>query len=267
MKKQYKLFLCIFILLIVFGTLVSPYLEYYFFPQDMAHRIFTVQSSTKSEVDNQFLWFTFENDDLILSYQPILDGTISEILYLDVNGESHTTALEGFTFTNEMCGGYLVISDPITWDVDGDGQTETVTVCAKADTNEMQGYSYYSNIFGLPSIPLEIVKNGRTGLIVYRNGEVYNGQITLATTGGTEPMEITDGNIDFVDARELWDGVSITIREGDQVYIGTYVPEAHTLFTLQHMEACVPFFVLVGATVLGIALVCMIRGVYRRKHF
>lgn len=73
-------------------------------------------------------------------------------------------------------------------------------------------------------------------------------------------MEITDGNIDLVDARELWDGVSASIPEGDCVYIRTYVPEPHTLFTLQHLEACIPFFVLVLTTVLGIALLCMIRG-------
>lgn len=58
------------------------------------------------------------------------------------------------SYTNEMCIEYLVISDPITWDVDGDGQTDTVTVCAKADTNEMRGYIYDSNIFSLSSILL-----------------------------------------------------------------------------------------------------------------
>lgn len=231
----------------------------------MAHRELRVESSTKSSAENQLLWFAFDNDDLILHYQPMIAGYFSEISYLDVDGMNHTVPLSNFTLQNEMCGTYLVVSSPLLFDIDSDGVEEEITVCAKADTNEMQGYSDYSNEFGdLLSVPLEIVKTDRTELRLLQNGEVYTGEITLCTDQGVKCMEITDGIIDFVDARELWNGIVVSVRDGKIVTVGTYVPEEHTIFTMQYLEACVPFVVLLAWIVLGIIGTCVVRAKFQK---
>lgn len=261
MSRKYKMILLSIIAMLIISILLSPYLKYVIMPQLMKKRELSFRSKTNSEISNQFLWFSYKDGNISLNYHPILQDKFHHVMYLDVKGSKHQKLLKNFAFSSVMSGSFLVIADNIKLDIDGDGEYETLSLCAKTDTNETQGKHESSTKFEESNIPVEIIAKNKNAVLVLVHGKPYTGQLSVKSRRGlNQEFHIKDGNISFIDIRDLRDGIVVTCKEKQNcVLIGTYIQEKHTLFTLQHGKVMLPFFFLIIAVGLIVSLICLFR--------
>ncbi len=268
-KRTHKIFIAIFILAIITGIVYSPKLYYYIMPLTMEKRGFESVETTKSNIENQFVWFSYENGKIKLHYHPDFMEHLQNAVYMDVNNQSHMVEMNQFTLDNTMSGSMMVIAKKENWDIDGDGEKDSVFVSAKTDTNETQGWSAYSRVIQREDVPFEVVMSDKTQLTLLKEGAPYNGVVKMESARGTKRIiEVKDGLIPFVDLRDLRKGIVVTAKQDEGGYlIGSYICEYHTVFTKAHLVSALPLWIFFGSVIIGVLIVSSIRMVFCHRSY
>ncbi|MCR5608822.1 MAG: hypothetical protein K6G26_07130 [Lachnospiraceae bacterium] len=238
------------------GVFLSPKLNYMIVEDSMENRELKKETVINPEIEYQYLYFTFNDENLVLNYRDDFSGLFNEIYYLDTDGKVNKSEIDSFRFNNNMSGTFVTIGKK-------NNEDKNITVCAKADTNETQGFSMFSNVCGNKEIPLELVRSGENNFILLRNGVPFTGNIDIyGKYINHENKNIEEGEIDFIDVRDQRNGFCVTVADSNETVIATYIAEHHMLFNRQHKEAMTTMWVFIISVALGIASVVILRRIF-----
>lgn len=260
MEFRHRLFLTITVVFLIAGCFLSPHLEIYFVKQGLSGKQLLTESVTNSDLENEFLWFSYENDQMILKNQSLFAKMPSTIQYLDLDGKVHTADTENMVFDEGMSGTYFAMAEKTELDLDGNGDVETIYATAKTAANETQGFAYFSRALGSEEIPIELIMSSNEGLTVLQYGLPYTGRLELFSKRGLQKEIECTGEEIPVDVRDLRSGLLVKIEnEENEVFLGSYIAQEHTIFTKEHLKVMSNILLLVVLTAVGIAIVCLIR--------
>ena len=267
-QKKYIAVLAVSLILLLIGILYSPYLEDYLIPQKMSDRSFTVVEETEMDTTlvNQFLWFDYDGDDIVLHYLPEI-GTISTVRYLDPEGNYYDMPIDEFECTDDMGGTIMVTTDePVMLDLDHDGTAEQVQFTAKTDTNMCKSFYGNPRIFQQEDIALEVAVD-RTFADVFVYGEYYSGDITMQSSRSLNEVQTIEEYIPFIDYREIETGLMVfTVYTEDETLVNTYYQE-HSLLNTQHLRCMKALGVLLLITIVLIIIMHLVRNSARKRKF
>ena len=268
-QKKYVAILAGIILLLVAGILYSPYLDWYMIPQKCSDRLLTVveDTNTHTTLANQFLWFEYEGDNMVLHYLPIASG-FSTVQYLDLNENYAECPLEEFKTDDSMAGTFIVMTDePVEVDLDQDGTAEKVRFIAKTDTNACKTFYGNYHCFAQENIPLEVVVD-RTFADVYVYGELFSGDMQMQSSYAVdETISIEYGIIDYISYKDTEAGLMMfTCQYGDETLVFSYIQESNVL-NRQHLRAMETLGILLAATVVLTVIMHLVRKVINRKIY
>lgn len=264
MEFRHRLFLGITIFILAAGFFLNPYLDIYLVKQGMSGKELKTAQRADSEMENQFLWFSYKDEQMILNCHKLMMEIPETIQYLDTDGAVHTVSSENMIFDDTMSGTYFAMAEPVELDFNGDGQSDTIYMTAKTDANETQGFAEYSRVLGEKTIPIELIMNGKTGLLVLQNGEPYTGTLQMTSTRGLNMEVECTGEEIPVDVRDLRSGLLVKIEnEKNEIYLGSYIAQEHTIFTLAHAKVMTNIALMAALTAIGIFAVCVSRRVSR----
>lgn len=260
MEVRHRLFLGIAVFVLVVGCFFSSRFEIYLVKQGLAGTQLRTESVTDSEMEDQFLWFSYEDGQMVLKSQSLFTSIPSTIQYLDLEGTVHTVDTENMVFDGGMSGTYFAMAEKTVLDLDGNGEMETIYATAKTDANETQGYAHFSRVLGSEEIPIELVMSSNEGLTVLQYGVPYVGKLKLVSKRGlNKEIECTGEEIP-VDLRDLRSGLLVKIEnEKQEVFLGSYLAQEHTIFTKEHFKVMQNIFLLVVLAAVGISAICWIR--------
>lgn len=266
MFQRKKVVLISVALVLLIGLLTSDKLNINLLKTTMSDRQFIDQLETQAALDHQYMWFDYKGRDIILNVHPLMQDTLQHMSYLDVEGVSHQIPITEFKLDDTMSGSFIVQSQLISSDLDGDDQLDQAILTAKIDTVETQGYSSYSNRFEAKDLAIEIINSDKTELLILVNGEPYTGKLTLiGPRYPSKVLQIEEGKIPFVDVRDLRAGIVVVCKAPTgELLISSYISESHELFTMMHLKALTPFILLLICMGIFISIVIQMR---RRLSF
>lgn len=260
LKKRYKLFLAVFILLLVIGTILSTKFPYAYDTPPIESYQFTIDRSDEAPLVNIPLMFSFDNGTVILHCLPSVWDNLDQIYFRYPYDSADSMPVSEFAYQDFMNGTILAQSQ------NSDG---SVQVSAKSSARITQGFDAFawdSHTFGDPTIPVEISYYGSSAMstqaavLVY--GEPYTGSLRLCTNAGKDKtMEITDGTLTGLSIYDLRKGLAVTIidESSGTTLIGTYVVEDYPFFSSNYFSAMSNLFLLIILIAAGCTLICIIR--------
>lgn len=267
-RKKYAAIFAVILILLIAGILYSPYLDWYMIPQKCSDRLLTAVEDTNAHTTlaNQFLWFEYEGDNMVLHYLPIASG-FSAVQYLDLDENYAECLFENFKTDDSMAGTFLVMTDePVEVDLDQDGTAEKVRFIAKTDTNACKTFYGNYHCFAQKKIPLEVVVD-RTFADVYVYGELFSGDLQMQSGYAIdETITIEDGMIDYISYKDTEAGLMMfTCEYGDETLVFSYMQESNVL-NRQHLRAMEALGILLAVTVALILIMHFIRKAINRKR-
>lgn len=232
LKKQYKLFLAVFILVAVIGILLSKGLAYtYETPYVSSYELVVVEEEIRSYSDVP-VWFTFDGRKTILHVDKDAADSLDQVMYRHPYGDPDSMSISDFVYTDD-CNGTLLVPA-----VSGNG---TIQATAKSSPLITQGYDAFAwdtHAFADPDLPIEIIYYGSatmsSNLMVMVRGEPYSGALRLQTgSGRDEILSAADGVLTGLRIEDLRKGLAITIEnETDGTILsGAYIVEDYPFFT------------------------------------
>lgn len=267
LKKRYKLFGGLFVLLIGLSAFLSQKFPYTYETPAVADYSLRVEPTAETALDNVPLFFSFEENDVVLQCTSEVEECAEDIFFRYGYGEEDCVPLEDFSYGEDMNGTVLVQSQ------NADG---SVLVSAKASPLITQGFDAYawdSHVFGEEEIPVEICYGGSatmsTEISVLLYGQPYNGRLHLQSVAGKDAaMEVRDGVVQGLSIHDLRQGLAVTIVDENTGVrlIGTYVVEDYPMFSSGYGAALGNFFLLIGLVAVGCGIVFLIRMIWKKRE-
>lgn len=266
LKKQYKLFLGVFILLLVSGALLCLRFRHSYDTASVGSYSFILEEKENLPLKNIPLMFSFADNASILNCRTDIRDSLDQVLFRYPYDGTDSMSIDDFSYQNSMNGTILL-----------QGQTEdgSIKVSAKSQTLITQSYDTYAwddHTFQDNSIPVEICyfgsKTASTDLLVLVYGIPYTGEIHLQTLAGKdETIKITDGSLLGLRIQDLRNGLAVTIKDTETGHslIGTYVVEDYPLFSGGHLTALSNFFLMILLVAAGCIIICTMRNLIRQK--
>ena len=264
LKKRYKLFVAVFVLLLALGAFWSTIFPYSYVTPPVDSYQFVIDQSDEPIMENIPLMFSFDNGTSILHCAPSVCDHLKQIRFRYPYDEADSMPVSEFAYQDFMNGTILAQSQ------NSDG---SVQVSAKSSTLITQGFDSFawdSHTFGDSTIPVEIgyygssAKSTEATVLVY--GEPYTGRLRLCTNAGKDKtVEITDGTLTGLSIYDLRKGLAVTIvdESSDTTLIGTYVAEDYPIFSSNYLSAMSNLFLLILLIAAGCTLICIIRKMMR----
>lgn len=267
LKKQYKGFLAVFILLLVSGALLCLRFTHSYDTPSVSSYSFVLNETQTPPLENIPLMFSFEDGTSVLYCHSDIRESLDQVLFRYPYGTADNMSLDEFAYQDSMNGTILM-----------QGQTKdgSIKISAKSQPRITQSYDAYAwdtHTFADASIPVEICYAGSgaasTNLLVFVYGIPYTGEIHLQTLAGKDEIrEITDGALSGLRIQDLRKGTAVTVtdKETGQSLIGTYVVEDYPIFSIRQIPALYNFFLLILLIAAGCTLICAMRCCIRKKH-
>lgn len=264
LKKRYKLFLGVFLLLVAVGTYLSRSFPYSYDTPAVESYSPEVEVTEKTALPDIPMFFSFEGNTVVLQCEPEVYENMGDISFRYAYGEADAVSLAEFSFEDTMNGTVLAQSQ------NAEG---SVLVSAKASPRITQGFDAYAwdnHVFGDETIPVEICYSGSSAMsteisvLVY--GQPYSGRLHLQSVSGKDAaMEIRDGVVEGLSIYDLREGLAVTVvdEETGAHLVGTYVAEDYPMFSPGYVAALGNLFLLIVLTGVGCGAVCLIRMVWK----
>ena len=273
MKKRY--FFIIPLVVVLLGA--SLYIEkgeklyHYFTPVDMASRSFSLEQKARSNYGINPLNLCFDGRNIVFGGNENDCPDDLNVHAIKNDGTVESVPLKDFKTSDDYTGTFLVYADNVDVDLDGDGRPEKkASVSSKTGTREVQGFFEYDTLYSSKmNVPVEVVHTYQTSLQVYKDGEPYSGTIHFIDRKGRDSlMTLTDGVIPYVDIRDLWNGITVLLEDGEsgKTYIASYQAEENTLLTHDFFRAWIPLQALFSIALVLILTVMAVRHAVSRHQ-
>jgi ferredoxin len=251
----------VFLLLII--AFFSNRVSFYHFDTALRNVPLHLQRSTKSEVNGQMLWFTYDNDSIELNLNTFLDPSLIQIYALTAKG-SRLLDPSTLSLGKDCTGSIAAIAPPYQFDNDNDGKADIVYIAAKTDTQLTQGAVPVKTQFANSKLPFELVLSNKSTVTVYfKNTPLANQNITMNSTHGANQKMSTDSNgvIHGLDIRDIRNGLNVQYKDNKGTFYNlSYQVENNSLFTARHFSSMKPIFKVVILSAACILIILILRN-------
>ena len=264
MKKKRYLAIAIGIIIINFILIIlDDKLAFYKFDSSVGSMGFVLNKSAKSDIEGQMLWFAYNDTDIELNMNMLIDESEVGIYALTSDGYETVSATEMAT-KDKYIGSFVAYAPSTSIDINNDGTNDFVYMYAKTDTINTQGHAGGDMKFSNEKIPFEIVFKGNDTIVLYYNAvPLANTQVIVNSCKQQGSIVTTDENgvLDDVSLKEIKAGINVSYKTSDgKYYLMSYQPEIDSLFDNRHESAMKPIVVVVLISICIILVTMIIRN-------